>query len=247
MVLKKKKFNKVILIPARSGSRRLKDKNILKVGKKELIYFTISQALKIKDIDHVIVSTDSQKYANISKKYGASVYYIRPKNISKDHSSDLDVFTYNENWMNTNLNYYTDIYIHLRPSFPIRNISHINKMIKIMEKKFAQVDSIRSVIESNLKLEKFYQINKNNFLKNQYSFKKISKSNDYVANQSDMLLNKWYKHNGNIDIFKAKLIKKKTISGKRILSYEQSIKYDYDINTKKDFIKAKKILLSKNF
>ena len=77
------------------------------------------------------------------------MYYIRPKNISKDHSSDLDVFTYNENWMNTNLNYYTDIYIHLRPSFPIRNISHINKMIKIMEKnlhKLTQLDLLLKVI-----------------------------------------------------------------------------------------------------
>ena len=59
---KKKKFKKVILIPARSGSKRLKNKNILKIKNKTLISFTISQALKVKNIDYVIVSTDNRKF-----------------------------------------------------------------------------------------------------------------------------------------------------------------------------------------
>ena len=69
-MLKKKRFKKIILIPARSGSKRLKNKNILKVNNKKLIYFTIEQALTVKDIDHVIVSTDSSNYAKIAKEYG---------------------------------------------------------------------------------------------------------------------------------------------------------------------------------
>jgi CMP-N-acetylneuraminic acid synthetase len=68
-----------------------------------------------------------------------------------------------------------------------------------------------------------------------------------MGNQSDKLLNTWYKHNGNIDIFKANLLKKKTISGKRIFSFLQNSKYDYDINTLEDFNKIKKKLISKYF
>ena len=81
-------------------------------------------------------------------------FYLRPKNISKDTSSDLQLFKFNEKWLNKNLKYYTDIYIHLRPTYPLRKISDINKMINIMEKKFERIDSVRSVINSNIKLEK---------------------------------------------------------------------------------------------
>ena len=158
-MLRKKRYKKIILIPARSGSKRLKNKNILNVNNKKLIYFTIEQALRIKDIDHVIVSTDSLNYAKIAKEYGAKVLYLRPNKISKDASSDFDVFNFNENWINHNFNFYTDIYIHLRPTFPIRDVKHINEMIKIMERNFNKIDSVRSVIKSDLKLEKYYQAN----------------------------------------------------------------------------------------
>jgi CMP-N-acetylneuraminic acid synthetase len=246
-MIKKKNFKKIILIPARSGSKRLKNKNILKVKGKRLLFFTIQQALKVKNIDHVIVSTDSLKYAKIAREYGAKVYYLRPKNISKDNSSDFDVFLYNENWVNKNLNFKTDIYIHLRPTFPIREISHINKMIKVMEKNYYNIDSVRSVIKTDFKFEKYYEIDRKNLLRNKYSFFRKKKNNDFMGNQSDKLLNTWYKHNGNIDIFKANLLKKKTISGKRIFSFLQNSKYDYDINTLEDFNKIKKKLISKYF
>ncbi len=244
---KKKSFKKIILIPARSGSKRIKNKNIIKIGKKRLIYYTISQALKIKDIDHVIVSTDSGYYAKVAKKYGAKIFYLRPKKISKDYSSDLDVFRYNEKWLNENLGYYTDIYIHLRPTFPIRKISHISKMIKLMEKNFDKIDSVRSVIKTNIKFEKYYKLNQKNLLKNHYSFKKNSLKQDFLGNQSDHLLNTWYKHNGNIDVFKAKLLNKNTVTGKNILSFLQKNNFDYDINTKKDLANVSKLLVSKNF
>jgi CMP-N-acetylneuraminic acid synthetase len=242
-----KKFKKIILIPARSGSKRLKNKNILKVKNKRLLYFTIKQALKIKNIEHVIVSTDSKFYAKIAEQYGAKIFYIRPKQISQDNSNDLDVFLHNENWMNKNLNFFTDIYIHLRPTFPLRQIEDIAKMIKIMEKKFNNIDSVRSVIKTNLKLEKYYKINSDGILENLYSFKKFKKNADISANQSDQLLSNWYKHNGNIDIFKAKLLLKKTISGKKVYPFIQSFELDYDINTLEDFKRVKKKLISKYF
>jgi CMP-N,N'-diacetyllegionaminic acid synthase len=245
--MKNKKFNKVILIPARSGSKRLKDKNIMKIKNKTLLYFTIKQALKIKNIDHVIVSTDSLKYAKIAQDCGAKILYIRPKKISRDTSSDFEVFSYNEKWLNNNLDYHTDIYIHLRPTFPIREILHINKMIKTLEEKFKEIDSIRSVIKTNLKLEKYYKINSSGLLKNNYSFIKPKKNNDFAGNHSDQVVGNWYKHNGNIDVFKASLLKKNTISGKKILSFKQKPIFDYDVNTIDDFKKIKKILISKYF
>ena len=68
----------IAIIPARANSRRIKNKNIIDFFGKELIFYSISAAIRAKIFDEIIVSTDSTKIANISKKYGAKVYFKRP-------------------------------------------------------------------------------------------------------------------------------------------------------------------------
>jgi len=82
-----KKKNIICIIPARSGSKGLKNKNILNFNNKPLIVSTIKYALSCKKITNVIVTTDSSKIANIAKKYGAEVPFIRPKKLSGDLST----------------------------------------------------------------------------------------------------------------------------------------------------------------
>ena len=67
-------------MPARSGSKGLKNKNILKIKKKELIYYPIKAGLKSKYVDYVLFSSDSKKFINIAKKYKAQCPFVRPKN-----------------------------------------------------------------------------------------------------------------------------------------------------------------------
>ena len=73
----------IVIIPARSGSKSIKDKNIILYKGKPLISYSIQIALKSKLVNRVIVSTDSKKYANISKKFGAEVPFLRPKKFQK--------------------------------------------------------------------------------------------------------------------------------------------------------------------
>lgn len=237
-----KKINIVALIPARSGSKRLKNKNIRLINGKPLIAYSVIQALKLKDVDYVIVSTDSKKYAKIAEKYGAKYFYTRPKKISGDYSSDLDTFKFNENWLNNNLNYKTDIYIHLRPTFPNRDVKDIKKMLNILKKNYKDLDSIRSVIKIKKSLEKYYKIDKKGFLINNYGFKRLKSKNnyDYMCNQADQLLPNCYIHDGAIDIFKARLLKKNTVSGKKVFAYLRNDKETFDINNLNDFKKTSK-------
>ena len=79
----KKKFI-VAIIPARSGSKGLKSKNIRKINGKPLIYYAIRDAKKCKLIDKVVVSTDSKKIQKIAIECGAEVPFLRPKNLSGD-------------------------------------------------------------------------------------------------------------------------------------------------------------------
>ena len=74
----REKLKLIALIPARSGSQRIKNKNIYNLNNKPLIAYSIKSALKSKIFDRIIVSTDSLKYAKIAKRYGADVL-LRPK------------------------------------------------------------------------------------------------------------------------------------------------------------------------
>ena len=84
MKKKNKKSLIVALIPARSGSKGLKNKNIRKINTKPLIAYAIEDAKKCKYIDKVVVSTDSKIIKKISEKFGAEVPFLRSKSLSGD-------------------------------------------------------------------------------------------------------------------------------------------------------------------
>ena len=93
----------VAIIPARAGSKRIKNKNIVNFFGKPLIYNSIKTAIKSKLFDDVIVSTDSVKIQKIAQKYGAKIYFKRPKSLSGDHTSTFSVINHTIKWLQKNL------------------------------------------------------------------------------------------------------------------------------------------------
>lgn len=83
-------MKRLAIITARSGSKGLKNKNILDIGGKPLIAYSIEGARQSGIFDRVIVSTDSEKYADISRQYGAEVM-MRGENLSNDNASSFMV------------------------------------------------------------------------------------------------------------------------------------------------------------
>ena len=82
---------KLCVIPARGGSKRIKNKNIKFFVQKEIIYYSIKAALNSKLFDKIIVSTDSKAIAKVAEKYGAEVPFVRPANISDDQTATIPV------------------------------------------------------------------------------------------------------------------------------------------------------------
>ena len=111
------------VIPARSGSRRVKDKNIRLLGGKPLIAWTIETALRSPYLSKVIVSTDSEEYASIARDYGAEVPFIRPDEISDDCDTGL-VVKHCVDWLEENKGYHTDVAVTLQPTNPFRNLTY---------------------------------------------------------------------------------------------------------------------------
>lgn len=124
------KSNQIIaIIPARSGSKSVKDKNIVKLNGYPLIAYSIAAAKISEKIDRVIVSTDSEYYAKISRKYGAEVPFIRPREISEDGSTDKDFFDHALKWFSKNEKNIPEYWIHLRPTTPLRDPKIIDEAI----------------------------------------------------------------------------------------------------------------------
>jgi len=84
------KYKSVAFIPARSGSKRLPDKNIKLLAGHPLLAYTVSAAVECGVFDSVICATDCELYADIARYYGAEVPFLRPAGISGDKSPDIE-------------------------------------------------------------------------------------------------------------------------------------------------------------
>ena len=120
----------IAIIPARSGSKSILDKNLVQLAGFPLIAFSIAAAKLAPDISRVVVSTDSPKYAKISLKYGAEVPFLRPATISGDDATDIDFMLHAMNWFDENEPQTPEYWVHLRPTTPLRDPKHIAEALQ---------------------------------------------------------------------------------------------------------------------
>tara|TARA_B100000965_G_C19578568_1_gene752430 strand:+ start:837 stop:1577 length:741 start_codon:yes stop_codon:yes gene_type:complete len=148
----KNKF--IAIIPARGGSKGLPKKNIKKLFDYPLLSYSITASNLSKKISQTIVSTDSKEIANISKKYGADVPFLRPKNISKDSSTDYEFIEHAINWFEKNKKYVPEYWVILRPTTPIRNPELIDKAINyiLKNKDCSSLVSVHEISETPAKM-----------------------------------------------------------------------------------------------
>jgi len=209
----------IAIIPARAGSKSLVDKNIKYLSGHPLIAYSIAAAKLSKKIDRVIVSTDSQKYTEIAKQYGAEVPFIRPDKISIDTAIDRDFLIHSMNWFEENENSVPEYWVHLRPTTPLRSIEIIDNAInEIMQDNNAT--SLRSghkAPESPLKW----------FVKSNYYFRGLVDGEDY--NLPKEAFEQVYIPDGFVDVVKSSFVmNNKEIHGDRIIGFESPVCTEVD-------------------
>lgn len=221
------------LIPARSGSKGIKDKNIINFKGKPLFAHSIIQALKSRYIDEVYVSTDSEKYAEMARHYGAKVPFLRPGNISKDDSTDFECFDHFVSFLIENDHKVPDIIVHLRPTYPTRKLSDLDRAIQLFLRNFDEADSLRSVIVAPHTPYKMWE-KEGNYLKPLLYWPEIKEP----YNLPRQNLPKTYFQNACIDMMKTDtLIKRKSMTGDKILMFEMNEKELNDIDKLEDLKK----------
>tara|TARA_B100000029_G_scaffold516213_1_gene627690 strand:+ start:1848 stop:2528 length:681 start_codon:yes stop_codon:yes gene_type:complete len=225
--MKNKKL--LIIILARKGSKRLKNKNLRLIEKKSLVENTIQFAKKIKRKKDIIVSTDSAKIQKIAKRLNVLSPWIRPKKLSKDTSSSESSAIHALKWYEKNISW-IDYVLLLQPTSPIRNLKTFNNAIRTFEKspKYPLV----SVSQYYKKIKNLIFIKKNigNFLNR----KKIQ--------------DKIYEINGSMYITTAKDLKKtKSFTQKKFRPFiMDNFSESIDIDNKRDLKIANIFLKFKN-
>lgn len=117
------------LIPARGGSKGIKDKNIYDLGGKPLISYTIEAAKGSKYSDDVVVTTNSQKIADVALKYGASVPFLRPGEFAQDTSRSIEALMHALNTLHDAGHDY-DVVVWLQPTSPLRTSEDIDASVE---------------------------------------------------------------------------------------------------------------------
>lgn len=137
-------MKKIAIIPARSGSKGLKDKNIIDLCGKPLIAYSIEAAVQTGLFDRVIVSTDSDHYADIARQYGAEVM-MRGEKLSDDKATTFMVL---EDILKNQLTESIDYFVLLQPTSPLRNASHIKEAVAKFESRYDDFDFLVSMKEA---------------------------------------------------------------------------------------------------
>jgi CMP-N-acetylneuraminic acid synthetase len=215
----------LIIILARKGSVRLKNKNIRKLKRKRLVEYTIDFAKKFKYSCNIILSTNDKRIMLIAKKKNIICPWLRPAHLSTSKSSSIDAILHCLKWYE---NYYKKpkYIILLQPTSPFRSFNSIKKSLKCINNK--NLYSIVSVSSIKLLNKKIYSKNiLVNINKNFISFKKS---------------NFRYFINGNFYIAKTKLFKEYRnffYKNKTFACVTKQKKYSVDIDTLEDFNYAK--------
>ena len=133
-------MKKIAIIPARSGSKGLKNKNILPIASKPMLAYTVEAAVKSGMFNRVILSTDSEEYGRIGTEYGAEVI-LRGERVSNDSASTFMVVEDLFSKIGTDFDYF----MLLQPTSPLRNEIHVREACELFEKNADKFDFLVSM------------------------------------------------------------------------------------------------------
>lgn len=219
------------VILARSGSKGVKNKNIKLLGGKPLLAYSIEVAYESKIFDCVHVSTDSQEYAEIAKKYGADVPFLRSDDLASDDASSWDVIEevlkqYKE------IGYYFDMITLLQPTSPLRRAADISSAYALFQ--HSEVKAVVSVCEMD------HSPLLSNLLPEDCSMENFQRVEAGTLRQN---MKPYYRINGAIYMVDRKFLQEDhKIYRKGCYAYVMDRKRSIDIDTQLDFELAEFLL-----
>lgn len=224
-------MNYYAVIPARGGSKRLPRKNVALLNKKPLIAYTIEAATSSKRLSRLIVSTDDEEIASVSKRFGAEVPFQRPLELSRDGSAVIDVINHAVSHFERQDGDRIDSVVLLQPTSPFRTSKHIDEAIALYES--SEADTVTSVRQLSEHPYWSWTIQGADF-QPYFSKEHMSMGRENLPPA--------FIENGAIFIIKRSVIDNNSIYGQKIVPYLMDRKSSIDIDTLDDFLFAEFLL-----
>lgn len=213
-------MKKIAVITARSGSKRLKNKNIKLICGKPLMAYSIEAALESGLFDRVILSTDSEEYAAIGREYGAEAV-MRSEAAASDTATTFDAMA--DLFSKIELDF--DYFVLLQPTSPLRTAEHIKDACEKFEEQFSKFDTMVSVSPVQLPTRVIKPLDENGSLKH------------FRTKRPGEVDEKEYMPNGAIFIAKTKqyMIDHDFYCGERTMAYIMDRQISVDVDNQIDF------------
>lgn len=223
----------ICFIAARGGSKGVPRKNIRLLAGKPLISHTIENALNSNIFSHVIVSTDDKEIARISKKYGAEIPFMRPRNLATDTSSMYDVVTHAIRKLRS-MGYEFEILVNRDCTVPFIRNKDIASSIKLLEEK--KCNMVCGVYKQHHNpYFNMMELDSRGYLK----FSKRLKNKEIRYRQDSPIV---YQLNGLFSLYVDKLLKYQKFYMPKVLPYEIPPETGWMIDTEFEFQVAEKMM-----
>jgi CMP-N-acetylneuraminic acid synthetase len=224
-------------IGARAGSKGLKDKNILTFAGKPLIQWAIDSSLRSKYIDRTIVSTDGERIAEIARKAGADVPFLRPAPLATDKALIEDALRHSLTWLKKNERAKYDLIILLQPTSPLRTVKHIDDAIEhyFLNRKSSR-DTLVSVVKAPDKTGWLMEQSPKGYIDFCFDVKGQKQRRQNIPS--------YYLPNGLIYLAPVGVIGKGSFYSSRTLPFVMDDGVSVDIDSKEDFNRALRIFRS---
>lgn len=211
------------VVPARSGSKSLPHKNIVSFRGQPLLVHSVEHGLRARNVDRVLVSTDSEEYREIARAGGADAPFLRPAAISGDRSTDVEVFEHALEWLDEHEGYRPDVCVHLRPTYPTRTVEDVEKAVALLLAS-PDADSVRSVAPAPHTPYKMWRLADGGVLR-----PLLEGPVSEAYNMPRQALPPVYMQNAAVDVVRARVVREQSsMSGRRILAYVMERFHDID-------------------
>ena len=231
------KHKSVAFIPARSGSKRVPDKNIRLLNGHPMLAYSIRAAIDSGVFDSVICATDSELYAEIAKHYGAVVPFLRPSDISGDKSPDIDWVL----WMLSNLKEHGheyEIFSILRPTSPFRLPETIRRAWDMFIKD-PSADSLRAIEKCKQHPGKMWVIHKNRML----PLMPLTNEGTPWHSSQYSALPEIYAQDASLELAWTNVpVEKNSIAGDSVIPFVSKGYEGFDINNLEDWLLAETLI-----
>ncbi len=185
----------IAIIPARSGSKGVADKNVKPLGGYPLLAYAVAAASLCDEIDRVVVSTDSEEYARIARSFGAEVPFLRPAALASDSSGDIDFVRHALDWFEAQEGQLPEFLVHLRPTTPLRDPAQIGAAVRAMRAD-SRATSLRSAHPLPEPVEKMLRLRDGLFVE-------LQTGKSHLPRQA---FSETYHPNGYVDILRTSFV-----------------------------------------